>query len=126
MTQSDSLLYRLESLGKDRVGSYAIPICAEAYAELCRLNGHELALKEFLRKTDWIQESAQGHELGMHRADVLRKRIEKLESVNQELLAALKAYQKAGFGQSTDHRLQGDAYDLAIKAIALAVIGAKK
>jgi len=45
--------------------------------------------------------------------------------VNQELLAALKAYQKAGFGQSTDHRLQSDAYDLAIKAIAKAE-GAKK
>jgi len=62
----------------------------EAAAELRRLHQHELALQDWLDKTDWVQESAQGHELGMHRADVLRKRIEKLKAVNQELLEALQ------------------------------------
>jgi hypothetical protein len=37
-----------------------------------------------------------------------------------ELLEALKAYQRAGFGRSTDPHLQGEAYDKAIAAIAKA------
>lgn len=31
-------------------------------------------------KTEWVQETAQPHELGMHRADVLRQRIEQLKA----------------------------------------------
>ena len=34
---------------------------------------------EWSEKTDWIQETATAKELGMHRADVMRKRIEDLE-----------------------------------------------
>ena len=64
---------------------------SEVAAELRRLHQHVLALQDWLDKTNWVQESAQAGELGMHRADVLRKRIEKLESVNQELLGALKS-----------------------------------
>ena len=70
-----------------------------AAMELRRLHQHELAVKEFLRKTDWIQESAQGHELGMHRADVLKKRIDTLTEVNQELLAALEKLARLGNGE---------------------------
>ena len=44
--------------------------------------------------------------------------LRRLHEVNQELLAALKAYQKAGFCNSTDYELQGEAYDLAAEAIA--------
>jgi hypothetical protein len=51
---------------------------------------HELVLKQWLEKTEWVQETAQGGELGMHRADVLKKRIETLTEVNAELLSALK------------------------------------
>ena len=46
--------------------------------------------------------------------------LRRLHEVNQELLAALKAYQKAGFCNSTDYELQGEAYDLAAEAIAKA------
>ena len=66
------------------------PRLADAAEELRRLHLHELALQDWLDKTDWVQETAQAGELGMHRADVLKKRIEKLEAINQELLAALK------------------------------------
>lgn len=43
------------------------------------------AYEEWYNKTDWVQETATPGELGKHRADVLRARIEKLEN---ELLAA--------------------------------------
>lgn len=39
-------------------------------------------------KTEWVQETAQLHELGMHRADVLRQRIE--QSTEQEPVAAIQ------------------------------------
>lgn len=34
------------------------------------------ALVEWFDKTKWVQDSVQPHELGLHRADVLRNRIE--------------------------------------------------
>jgi len=34
------------------------------------------ALVEWFDKTEWVQDSVQPHELGLHRADVLRNRIE--------------------------------------------------
>ena len=68
------------------------PRLADAAEELRRLHLHELALQDWLDKTDWVQETAQAGELGMHRADVLKKRIEKLEAINQELLEALDFY----------------------------------
>lgn len=45
------------------------------------------ALHEWIDKTDWVQESSQAHELGKHRADVLRERIVR---VQRELDAALE------------------------------------
>ena len=46
------------------------------------------ACYEWLEKTDWVQETASAKELGMHRADILRKRIEDLEK--EVLLLKLK------------------------------------
>ena len=37
------------------------------------------ALVEWLDKTAWVQQTAQPHELGMHRADVLQQRIRTLQ-----------------------------------------------
>lgn len=53
-------------------------LAREAAAELRRLRQHERALAEWLEKTEWVQQTAQPGELGMHRADVLRKRLEAL------------------------------------------------
>jgi hypothetical protein len=50
------------------------------------LHQHELAHKIWLEKTEWVHETAQPQELGMHRADVLRQRIERLHALNRELL----------------------------------------
>jgi len=62
-----------------------------AAAELRRLHQHELANQVWHEKTEWVQQTAQPSELGMHRADVLRQRIDRLHAVNEELLGALKA-----------------------------------
>lgn len=69
----------------------------QAAAELRRLhevNEHlrrfELANNLWHEKTDWVQETVRPLELGRHRGDVLKQRIERLHAVNAELLEALK------------------------------------
>lgn len=54
-------------------------------AENERLQRFETAYEEFIDKTDWVQKTMKESELGMHRADVLRKRCEDLTSRCQEL-----------------------------------------
>ena len=44
---------------------------------ILELEKKELALDEWIEKTDWL--NATTKELGMHRADILRQRIEELE-----------------------------------------------
>jgi hypothetical protein len=66
-----------------------------AAAELRRLDRHELANNVWHEKTEWVQDTAQPHELGMHRADVLRQRIDRLERINAQLLEALESVVEA-------------------------------
>jgi hypothetical protein len=76
--------------GKMKPGKMPIePIC-RAYSELRRLHHADLALQEWLDKTEWVQGTGDGSELGMHIADVLKKRIERLQLSNTELLKELK------------------------------------
>lgn len=62
----------------------------EVAAELRRLHGEEMAAKEWHEKTEWVQATAHWSELGKHRADVLRQRIERLTAINAQLLEALE------------------------------------
>ncbi|NBB11800.1 hypothetical protein [Pseudomonas sp. SLFW] len=62
----------------------------ELIAEIERLQHFEVAYKEFSDKTDWVQETAHGSELGMHRADVLRKRCDDFASHLQAQADQLK------------------------------------
>lgn len=55
----------------------------ELLAENERLQRFETAYKEFSDKTDWVRPNATAHELGMHVADVIRKRCGDLTSHNQ-------------------------------------------
>ena len=48
-------------------------------------NAYKAAYDEWQEKTEWVQQTATYDELGMHRADVLRKRIEQLEEMNEYL-----------------------------------------
>ncbi|KTB99843.1 hypothetical protein [Pseudomonas syringae] len=54
----------------------AIP---ELIAEIERLAPFEIVAMTFLEKTEWVQATVQPHELGQHRADILRARIVALE-----------------------------------------------
>ncbi len=63
----------------------------EAAAELRRLHNVKLAFDEWIDKTAWVQHTAGARDLGKHRADVLRERIERLEAENEALREALKA-----------------------------------
>lgn len=51
-------------------------LARDAVIELRRLYRIEAAFKEWIDKTEWVQQTAQPGELGMHRADVLRQRLE--------------------------------------------------
>ena len=62
----------------------------EAAAELRRLHQHELANELWHKKTEWVQNSYTTAELGLHRADVIKQRIDRLHSLNQELVEALE------------------------------------
>ena len=62
----------------------------ESAAELRRLNNVDQCLNEWLDKTQWVQTSAQSHELGMHRADVISQRFAEITKQRDELLVALK------------------------------------
>ncbi len=58
--------------------------CAQGLlAEVERLQRFETAYKEFIDKTDWVRPNSAAHELGMHVADVIRKRCDDLTSHNQ-------------------------------------------
>ncbi len=95
----------------------------ETAAELRRLHQHELANDVWNEKTEWVQQTAQPHELGMHRADVLRQRIDHLHRVNAQLLEALDYFMQC-VEQSAhlDARIgfMGGAFDKARAAIAVA------
>ena len=39
---------------------------------------YKKALEVWLDKTEWVQETVKPHELGMHRADVLKQRIQEV------------------------------------------------
>lgn len=61
-------------------------------------DNYKIALQEWLDKTEWVQKTCENHELGMHRADVLKQRIENLQrelaekpKLRGEYVAARKA-----------------------------------
>lgn len=58
-------------------------------AEVERLKHFEAAYKEWSDKTDWVQESAEVRELGKHRADVMRERIERLQEEKDSAIRIL-------------------------------------
>jgi len=62
----------------------------QAAEELRRLHEYELGYEEYANKTNWLLSDSPTHELGMHRADILKQRIDCLHEVNQELIEALE------------------------------------
>jgi hypothetical protein len=68
-----------------------------------RLQRFETAYKEFSDKTDWVRPNAATHELGMHVADILRKRCDDLTSHNQAQADEIKALRAASTPQHAGH-----------------------
>ena len=67
-----------------KIGEFII----EQQVSILELEQYRKFWYEWSEKTDWVQETAKAKELGMHRADILRKRIEDLEK--EVLLLKLK------------------------------------
>ena len=62
-------------LAGGKIGEFIL----EQQKALLELEKYRESWYEWSEKTHWIQETVTAKELGMHRADVLRKRIEDLE-----------------------------------------------
>lgn len=71
-------------LAGGKIGEFII----EQQVAILELEEYRKSWYEWSEKTDWVQETAKAKELGMHRADILRKRIEDLEK--EVLLLKLK------------------------------------
>lgn len=81
-----------------------LTVAEQLKADNERLQRFETAYKEFSDKTDWVRPNAAAHELGMHVADILRKRCDDLTSHNQAQAEEIKALRKFIIGLA-----QGDA-----------------
>lgn len=62
----------------------------QAAAKLRQLHQVEMSYDEWLVKTEWVQYTAKYYELGMHRADVIKQRIDSLDEENHDLRHAVK------------------------------------
>jgi hypothetical protein len=54
-------------------------------AEIERLQSFKTAYMEWSDKTEWVQDSVEAGELGKHRADAIRIRLDKLKAENHSL-----------------------------------------
>lgn len=89
----------------------------QAATELRRLHQHELALAQWLEKTEWVQVNARPLELGQHRADVIQMRVARLYALNNDLLEALKMAVSA-LERSDYIQMDGDSFDVVDEARA--------
>jgi hypothetical protein len=70
----DAGFWEAEEQGFYELSVKALTAIKEALAE--SEPNYKKALEVWLDKTEWVQETVKPHELGMHRADVLKQRIE--------------------------------------------------
>jgi hypothetical protein len=106
MADQPEALRLADALGLNYAHLTAVPeINQQAAAELRRLHRFELANNLWHEKTDWVQETVQPRELGMHRADVLKQRIERLESINLKLAGAIDMIRETLNGGNVDDLL---------------------
>ena len=75
MTKDEALKLALEFVENSECGTADLEAhIKEALAQ--PEPNYKKALEVWLDKTEWVQETVKPHELGMHRADVLKQRIE--------------------------------------------------
>ncbi|CAB4131317.1 hypothetical protein UFOVP126_62 [uncultured Caudovirales phage] len=111
-TQSKAL--RLADALRD--GTYLLSVERDATeAELRRLHQQELALIQWLEKTEWVGYEIRPIELGQHRADVIQMRVARLHALNNDLLEALKMAVSA-LERSDYIQMDGDSFDVVDEA----------
>jgi hypothetical protein len=77
-------------------------------AERDRLQQFEAAYNEWHDKTEWVQKTAKAHELGKHRADVLKDRVDKIQAEVEALRALLsKSLPVVEAHAGASHMLEG-------------------
>ena len=89
MTQPEAL-YLAEVLDNATGPSFTRSEREAIAAELRRLYWSEVSSNTWIEKTEWVQQTLRPRELGMHRADALRARLESAEAQRDALLEALK------------------------------------
>jgi len=67
-------------------------------AERDRLQQFEAAYNEWHDKTEWVQKTAKANELGKHRADVLKERVDKIQAEVEALRKDAERYRWASSG----------------------------
>ena len=80
MTKDEALKLALEALKQiDEAMPFPVAKLAQAAIKEALAEpepNYKKALEVWLDKTEWVQETVKPHELGMHRADVLKQRIQ--------------------------------------------------
>ena len=115
------LIERLHNFeGSDELGNGDFSLLSEAAAEIKTLRAEvdrwKVPLLEWLDKTEWVQQTVKPHELGHHRADVLRHRIEQTEAENErlrrqvEILGRLNKAHSADMANSIESVLRSTAH----------------
>ena len=66
----------------------------------------EVPCREWMDKTEWVQQTAKVGELGMHRADVLRLRLEQAEARAERLAEALREIEQHARARGNGDLLQ--------------------
>ena len=114
MTEKTEALRLADALDYGVYDAQMARVMDKAAAELRRLHSHEVANEVWQVKTQWVQDTAKPEELGMHRADVMRQRLERITAQRDALLEALKLARSI-IGHPDDAHTQ--MIDAAIKAV---------
>lgn len=91
-------------------------------AENERLESFKAAYMEWTDKTEWVQKSAQALELGQHRADVLRSRIDQLKAESAGLKTGYEAYERVNAELKAEMEVLRKALESCAEELAAEVI----
>ena len=84
----------------------------------------ELANEIWQVKTQWVQDTAKPDELGMHRADVMRQRLEQAKVQRDALLEALRTL--LSYANVLEMRLDADGEHRAMQHARAAIAKAEE
>ena len=88
-------VYRVDTGNRESMASLGDYETLQADYEALQheLERYKSACNEWLEKSEWVQETAVPKELGMHRADVMKRRVEALQTECEKLRKDAERYQ---------------------------------